>query len=56
MKRTYRKQSETLKAKAPKVRDYVHLAEITHGSGAGYHRSAKDYNRRNSRKIERGED
>ena len=56
-KRNYKKnQSERLKAKAPKVRDYVHLGEITHGSGAGYHKSKKDYNRKDNRKAEQEEE
>lgn len=34
-------------------RDYVHMREITHGSGAGFHKTPKDYSRKQSRKIER---
>lgn len=34
-------------------RDYVHMREITHGTGAGAHKSKKDYNRKQQRNIER---
>lgn len=32
-----------------KARDYVHLQEITHGTGAGAHRSKRDYNRQRAK-------
>jgi hypothetical protein len=57
MKRNYKKNNPIrLTAKAPKSRDLVHLGEITHGSGAGYHKSKKDYNRKNNRKVEQEEE
>ena len=34
---------------AVKARDLVHLQEITHGSGAGAHKSRKDYNRQRAK-------
>ena len=36
-----------------KSRDLVHLQEITHGSGAGYHSSKKDYDRKEARNSEK---
>ncbi len=39
-----------------KVRDIVHMQEIIRGTGAGYHRSKKDWNRRESRKQEKEDD
>lgn len=57
MKRNYKKNDPIrLKVKAPKSRDLVHLGEITHGSGAGYHKTKKDYNRQDIRKEEKGEE
>ena len=36
-----------------KSRDLVHLQEITHGSGTGYHSSKKDYDRKELRNAEK---
>ena len=36
-----------------KSRDLVHLQEITNGTGVGGHKSAKDFNRKASRKAEK---
>lgn len=30
-------------------RDFVHMREITHGTGAGAHKSRKDYNRQRAK-------
>lgn len=35
--------------KTPKSRDLVHMQEITHGTGAGAHKSRKDYNRQQAK-------
>lgn len=39
-----------------KTRDFVHLQEITHGSGAGAHKSRKDYNRQRAKLEARREE
>lgn len=36
-----------------KTRDIVHMQEFLNGSGAGYHRSSKDWDRKESRRQER---
>lgn len=49
-----RQHVATLNPNAIKSRDLVHLQEITHGTGAGAHKSKKDYNRKELRRAERG--
>lgn len=51
-KRKGDKSPNKIKVTPPKSRDLLHLQEITHGTGAGYHRSPKDYDRKQSRKEE----
>jgi hypothetical protein len=41
--------------KTPKSRDLLHLQEITHGSGAGAHKSRKDYNRQRAKMETKGQ-
>ena len=47
------KKTIKLKVKIPKSRDLIHLGEITNGTGAGAHKSDKDYDRKKNRKIEK---
>lgn len=46
---------ERIRVKVGPVRDWVHLREITHGSGCGFHPSKQDRLRREARrKQQRG--